>query len=105
MTLNGKRYAGRRHHMPTTRDGRHVTSQTHRCLTWRRTAATSWRGNPSFTAWCRAPTIPELGLTLLEVDKVDLVVGDYGTNLLAPAMPVIISHNVRGAAPKTVTPR
>ena len=38
--------------------------------------------------------VPGLFTKLLEVDKVDLVVGDYGTNLLAPAMPVIISHNM-----------
>jgi branched-chain amino acid transport system substrate-binding protein len=39
-------------------------------------------------------TVPALFTKLLEVDKVDLVVGDYGTNLLAPAMPVIMSHNM-----------
>ena len=38
--------------------------------------------------------VPGLFTKLLEVDKVDLVVGDYGTNLLAPAMPVVISHNM-----------
>jgi branched-chain amino acid transport system substrate-binding protein len=30
----------------------------------------------------------------LDVDKVDLICGDYGTNLLAPAMPVVIQHNM-----------
>ncbi|HET7594879.1 MAG TPA: amino acid ABC transporter substrate-binding protein [Stellaceae bacterium] len=39
-------------------------------------------------------TVPGLYTKLLDVDKVDLVVGDYGTNLLAPAMPVIIQHNM-----------
>src|SRR3974390_2719162 len=43
----------------------------------------------------RNPTTgPALFTKLLEVDKVELVVGDYGTNLLAPAMPVIMSHNM-----------
>jgi branched-chain amino acid transport system substrate-binding protein len=39
-------------------------------------------------------TVPEIFTKLLDVDKVDLVVGDYGTNLLAPAMPVVIAHNM-----------
>jgi len=39
-------------------------------------------------------TVPGLFTKLLDVDKVDLVVGDYGTNLLAPAMPIIISHKM-----------
>src|SRR5438477_12300247 len=33
-------------------------------------------------------TVPGIFTKLLDVDKVDLVTGDYGTNLLAPAMPV-----------------
>src|ERR1700730_8179646 len=32
-------------------------------------------------------TVPALYTKLLEVDKVELVVGDYATNMLAPAMP------------------
>src|SRR5437667_4011877 len=39
-------------------------------------------------------TVPGIFTKLLEVDKVDLVMGDYGTNLLAPAMPIVIQHNM-----------
>jgi branched-chain amino acid transport system substrate-binding protein len=39
-------------------------------------------------------TVPGLYTKLLDVDKVDLVVGDYATNMLAPAMPVIMQHNM-----------
>src|SRR6202171_1722060 len=39
-------------------------------------------------------TVPGIYTKLLDVDKVDLVTGDYGTNLLAPAMPVVIQHNM-----------
>jgi Periplasmic binding protein len=39
-------------------------------------------------------TVPGIFTKLLNVDKVDLVVGDYGANLLAPAMPVIIAHKM-----------
>jgi branched-chain amino acid transport system substrate-binding protein len=35
-------------------------------------------------------TVPGLYQKLLDVDRVDIVIGGYGTNLLAPAMPVII---------------
>ncbi len=38
--------------------------------------------------------VPGLFTKLLDVDKVDLVVGDYGTNMLAPAMPVVIAHKM-----------
>ncbi|HEV2954910.1 MAG TPA: amino acid ABC transporter substrate-binding protein [Xanthobacteraceae bacterium] len=38
------------------------------------------------------PTIPGLYTKLLDVDKVDLVTGGYATNMLAPAMPVVIQH-------------
>lgn len=31
---------------------------------------------------------------LLDVDKVDLVVGPYGTVMTAPAMPIVIAHNM-----------
>src|SRR5580704_8755393 len=37
-------------------------------------------------------TIPGLYTKLLEVDKVDLITGGYATNMLAPAMPVVIQH-------------
>jgi branched-chain amino acid transport system substrate-binding protein len=35
-------------------------------------------------------TVPALYTKLLDVDKVDLVVGPYGTNMNAPAMPVVM---------------
>src|SRR5947209_12173711 len=38
-------------------------------------------------------TVPGIFTKLLDVDKVDLLCGDYGTNMLAPAMPVVIQHN------------
>ena len=34
--------------------------------------------------------IPGIYTKLLDVDKVDLVSGPYGTNLIAPALPVVI---------------
>ena len=37
--------------------------------------------------------VPGIYTKLLDVDKVDLVVSSYGTNLVVPAMPVAISHN------------
>jgi len=39
-------------------------------------------------------TVPGLYAKLLDVDKVDLVVGGYATNMLAPAMPVIMQHDM-----------
>jgi branched-chain amino acid transport system substrate-binding protein len=38
-------------------------------------------------------TVPGLYTKLLDVDKVDFIVSGYGTNLIAPAMPVAIAHN------------
>jgi branched-chain amino acid transport system substrate-binding protein len=38
-------------------------------------------------------TIPGIYTKLLDVDKVDIVVSGYGTNMIAPAMPIIIGHN------------
>jgi branched-chain amino acid transport system substrate-binding protein len=38
-------------------------------------------------------TVPGIYTKLLDVDKVDLVVGGYATNMIAPAMPVVIQHN------------
>src|SRR5689334_19291722 len=35
-------------------------------------------------------TIPGLYTKLMDVDKVDIVASDYGTNLIAPAMPIVI---------------
>ena len=37
-------------------------------------------------------TVPGIYTKLLDVDKVDLIVSGYGTNLVAPAMPIAISH-------------
>jgi branched-chain amino acid transport system substrate-binding protein len=37
-----------------------------------------------------AATVPGIYTKLLDVDKVDLIIGGYGTNMLAPAMPVVI---------------
>ena len=39
-------------------------------------------------------TVPGIYTKLLDVDKVDLVVGPYGTVMIAPAMPVIIAHKM-----------
>ena len=39
-------------------------------------------------------TVPGLYSKLLDVDHVDLVVGGYATNMLAPAMPVIMQHDM-----------
>ncbi|MGH8164646.1 MAG: ABC transporter substrate-binding protein, partial [Rhodanobacteraceae bacterium] len=36
--------------------------------------------------------IPGIYTKLLDVDKVDLVIGGYATNMVAPAMPVIMGH-------------
>ena len=35
-------------------------------------------------------TVPGIYTKLLDVDKVDIVASDYGTNLIAPAMPIVI---------------
>ena len=37
-------------------------------------------------------TVPGIYTKLLDVDKVDFIVSGYGTNMIAPAMPVAISH-------------
>jgi len=38
-------------------------------------------------------TVPALYTKLLDVDKVDFIVSGYGTNQIAPAMPVAIQHD------------
>src|SRR6185312_2423254 len=38
-------------------------------------------------------TIPGIYTKLLDVDKVDFVISGYATNMIAPAMPVVIAHN------------
>ncbi len=35
-------------------------------------------------------TVPGIYTKLLDVDKVDLVIGPYATNMIAPAMPVVM---------------
>jgi branched-chain amino acid transport system substrate-binding protein len=42
----------------------------------------------------RPATVPGIYAKLLDVDKVDLVVSDYGTNLIAPAMPIVIERKL-----------
>ena len=37
--------------------------------------------------------VPAIYTKLIDVDKVDLLISSYGTNLVVPAMPVAISHN------------
>jgi branched-chain amino acid transport system substrate-binding protein len=38
-------------------------------------------------------TVPGIYQKLLSVDKVDLIIGGYGTNVLAPAMPIVMQNN------------
>jgi len=37
--------------------------------------------------------VPGIYTKLIDIDKVDLLISSYGTNLVAPAIPVAISHN------------
>src|ERR1700746_911412 len=37
--------------------------------------------------------VPNIYTKLITVDKVDLLLGPYGTNFVAPAMPAIMAHN------------
>jgi branched-chain amino acid transport system substrate-binding protein len=39
-------------------------------------------------------TVPGIYTKLLDVDKVDFVVSGYATNMIAPAMPIVIAHKV-----------
>src|SRR5437763_15477694 len=39
-------------------------------------------------------TVPSIYNTLLDVDKVDLLVSGYGTNVIAPAMPIVMQRNM-----------
>jgi branched-chain amino acid transport system substrate-binding protein len=39
-------------------------------------------------------TVPGIYTKLLDIDKVDLVVSGYGTNLIAPAMPIMMQRNL-----------
>jgi branched-chain amino acid transport system substrate-binding protein len=39
-----------------------------------------------------AANVPGIYTKLIDVDKVDLVVSSYGTNLITPAMPIVMEH-------------
>jgi branched-chain amino acid transport system substrate-binding protein len=39
-------------------------------------------------------TVPSIYSKLLDVDKVDMVVSGYGTNVIAPAMPIMMQRNM-----------
>ncbi len=39
-------------------------------------------------------TVPGIYTKLLDIDKVDLIVSGYGTNLIAPAMPIAMQRNM-----------
>lgn len=39
-------------------------------------------------------TVPSIYTKLLDVDKVDLIVSGYGTNVIAPAMPIVMQRNL-----------
>jgi ABC-type branched-subunit amino acid transport system substrate-binding protein len=39
------------------------------------------------------PNVPGLYTKLLDLDKVDIVVSGYGTNMTVPAMPVVMAHD------------
>jgi branched-chain amino acid transport system substrate-binding protein len=39
-------------------------------------------------------TVPGIYTKLLDVDKVDMVVSGYGTNVIAPAMPIVMQRNL-----------
>ena len=38
--------------------------------------------------------VPGIITKLLDVDKVDLLIGGNGTNMLAPALPIVMQHNL-----------
>jgi branched-chain amino acid transport system substrate-binding protein len=38
--------------------------------------------------------VPGIITKLLDVDKVDILLGENGTNMLAPAMPIVMQHNL-----------
>ena len=42
----------------------------------------------------KASTVPGIYAKLLDVDKVDFVVSGYGTNLIAPAMPLVKQRDI-----------
>src|ERR1700704_6289482 len=38
-------------------------------------------------------TVPGIYTKLIDVDKVELIIGGYGTNMLAPPMPIVMQKN------------
>jgi hypothetical protein len=46
----------------------------------------------SFSRWTGQSAVPGIYTKLLDADKVDLIIGAYGTNMLAPAMPVAMQR-------------
>src|ERR1700692_4384641 len=38
--------------------------------------------------------VPQLYTKLIDVDKVDLVIGPYATNMVAPAIPIMMQHKM-----------
>src|SRR5688500_2846167 len=42
----------------------------------------------------KGATVPGIYTKLLDVDKVDFVVSGYGTNLIAPAMPIVMERKL-----------
>src|SRR5207244_8526274 len=38
-------------------------------------------------------TVPGIYTKLIDVDKVELIMGGYGTNMLAPAIPVVVQQH------------
>jgi branched-chain amino acid transport system substrate-binding protein len=38
-------------------------------------------------------TMPGLYTKLLDVDKVDIIASSYATNMIAPAMPIVMQHD------------
>ena len=48
-------------------------------------------------------TVPGIYTKLLDVDKVDLIIGGYGTNMLAPAMPVVMQRKKTVHRPATAS--
>ena len=44
--------------------------------------------------------VPGLYTKLISVDKADLLVGPYGTNFVAPAMPTVIHSHTAGRRPR-----
>ena len=48
----------------------------------------------SYDDQSKPATVPGIYTKLLDVDKVDFVVSGYGTNLIAPAMPIVIERGL-----------